>query len=67
MKVKKVKVKTSYEGCDYITAGKVYDVVVSGTDEILIDDNGDKVNIVGPSYGCFCPHLNDEGRWELVK
>ena len=62
-----MEVKTSYTDCEYITAGKVYDVVVSGINENIIDDEGHKINIVGPNYGGICPHLHDIGKWELVK
>ena len=62
-----MKVKTSYTGCDYITAGKVCDVKVSGNDEILIDDEGEGIDIIGPKWDSTCPHLDDEGYWEEVE
>lgn len=65
--MRNIKVKTSYTGCGYITAGKVYEVKVSCSGEILIDDAGDEIDIMGPDWGSTCPHLNDEGYWEEVK
>ncbi|QDP56544.1 MAG: hypothetical protein Tp118SUR00d2C21406351_50 [Prokaryotic dsDNA virus sp.] len=61
-----MKVKTSYTSCEYITAGKIYHVEQDGVDEIIIDDDGDTIYIMGPSYSA-CPHLNDEGHWEEVQ
>ena len=62
-----MKVNTSYAGCSYITAGKVYNVEQNGIEELIIDDEGDTISIVGPSWGFACPHLSDEGYWELVE
>lgn len=62
-----MKVKTSYEGCEYITAGKVYEVTVYGkTGETIIDDDGDVIEIVLPRWGFACGQLDSIGKWELV-
>ena len=62
-----VKVKTDYEGCEYITTGKEYECSISIVSGIpyIINDNGtasyidlDEVN---------CPHLNHEGTWSIVE
>lgn len=62
-----MKIKTSYTDCRSITAGKVYDVEQDGVDEMIIDDDGDTLYIVGLSWGSTCPHLDDMGHWELVE
>ena len=62
-----MKIKTSYTGCGYITDGKVYDVKLNGVEELIVDDDGDTISVIGPSWGSSCPHLNDEGYWELVE
>ena len=62
-----MKVNTSYAGCSYITAGKVYNVEQNGIEELIIDDEGDTISIIGPSWDSTCPHLNNEGYWELVE
>lgn len=59
-----MKVKTDYSECEYITAGKVYEV---DEDEYIIDDDGSRICIMTPSWNTVCPHLDDKGFWEEVK
>ena len=52
------KVVTDYDGCNYITAGKEYDLI---GEKIIINDNGNIIicRIVGRS----CAHLGNIGVW----
>lgn len=61
-----MKVKTTYTDCDYITAGKEYEV--GGSNEIggnIIDDEEDSIFVLIGKNKCM--HLNLEGTWEIIK
>ena len=66
-----MKVKTSYEGCRYITAGKVYNVSNISDNNLsgeILNDKGAEILILLPNqYNEPCAHLGHEGRWEVVK
>lgn len=59
-----MKIRTSYTGCPYITAGKIYEVIshYKGFAEIYADCD---IDISAKLYGT-CAHLNDVGTWEIV-
>lgn len=61
-----MKVKTDYNECEYITAGKVYDVV---NDWYITNDDGIEICIVTPKPGfkTSCAHLDSKGFWEEVE
>ena len=67
---KTIKVRTSYTGCPYITAGKVYEAVV--LDEFLLPkimgDHGEMVGIYAfpGKPGHTCGHLDCVGSWEIL-
>lgn len=61
----KVKIKTNYDGCGYLTAGKLYDAFdVDSRWATIVDDEGDEILacLKGP-----CAHLNCIGEWEVVE
>lgn len=56
-------VVTDYDGCVYITAGKVYEVIYSGRDgETIVDNQGCEIEICTPRLLFGCSHLG-ERRW----
>lgn len=58
-----MKVKTDYDGCSYITKGKIYDVEFDcDGDEMIVDDQGDLINIDFDD----CPHLYGNA-WQVVE
>ena len=59
-----MKVKTSYTGSGYITAGKEYEVQLftGGDCGAIIDDKGDRLFIVLS----VCAHINEQA-WEVVQ
>lgn len=60
-------VMTDYTYCDYITAGKVYEMTHGGvTDGLIINDRGSEITILGPDYPDTCAHLGDTGVWYHV-
>jgi len=60
-----MRVKTDYEGCEYITAGKEYEVVDTGAGSNLgIDDDNGHTIIIRPEG---CAHLNSLGTWEVLE
>lgn len=61
-------VMTDYTGCDYITAGKVYEMTLGeDTDELIEpDDVCAEINIMGPDYRVPCTHLHGIGSWYYV-
>jgi len=62
-----MRVKTDYEGCEYITAGKEYEVVEEFPDvscRSVVDDDGTEIIIY--SNGT-CAHLERTGTWEVVE
>lgn len=60
-----MKVKTDYDGCSYIVAGKNYDVIGGlGQWVSIIDEDGDKIIIM---LSVECSHLDGIGRWEVVE
>lgn len=60
-------VMTDYTGCGYITAGKVYELTFDeDDDELVVDDEGDKILIMSPFYQETCFHLEGAGRWYYV-
>lgn len=52
------KVVTDYDGCEYITAGKEYDLIDGW---YIIDDNGG--GILPRRVGHECAHLGRVGVW----
>ncbi len=57
-----MKVKTDYEDCDYITAGKVYDVEdCNGFGGEITSDHGSSIYIFFKN----CSHLKC-ARWEVL-
>ena len=58
-------IKTDYVGCDYITAGKLYQVIRS-TGEVycIYDDNGNYIPVTTKEESA---HLGLEGKFELVE
>lgn len=63
MKIKKVK--TDYEGCEYITAGKEYDVVSKYDDLVRIEDDDGSLILIRLGEN-VCAHLELEGSWEWL-
>jgi hypothetical protein len=60
-------VMTDYTGCRYVTAGKVYELAFDeNNDELVVDDEGDKIIIASPVYHASCFHLEGIGRWYYV-
>lgn len=61
--MKTIKVRTSYIGCPYITAGKVYKTVESDTlgQPVILSDDGIELSICLDS----CGHLDDHA-WEIL-
>ena len=61
-----MKVKTDYEDCKYITAGKEYECEFSdSTSGYITDDEGISGYIL---FGwARCSHLNEEGSWSIVE
>jgi len=68
----KIKVKTDYDGCSYITAGKVYDAEIlmgrydneydPGYLFDVIDDDGDKIS------SCELRSIHLNGRdWQVIE
>ncbi len=70
MITKGMKVKTDYTGCEYVTAGKEYEVVdvnvCGGRNLVYISaDNGSMIIVyIGDDT---CPHLDNKGFWQVVK
>ena len=68
--MKTIKVRTSYTGCPYITAGKVYEAKQKQgwLAPYIINDEGSESHIMAHEalIGEDCPHLNNEGHWEIV-
>ncbi len=62
-----MKVKTSYNECEYIASGKVYELTIDGPSESIIDDRGELIEIVLPRWGFGCSHLDNIGEWEVVE
>ncbi len=63
-----MKIKTDYNHCQYITAGKEYDVIdINVCDQsvvYIIDNDGDRTPfIIGDRK---CPHLGGAGSWVVV-
>jgi len=62
-----MKVKTSYDKCPYITAGKEYEATYNPEYPEcpdIVADNGDSVTA---PLNCPSGHLGDEGTWEVVE
>ncbi len=60
-----MKIRTSYTGCSYITAGKIYDAKPLGDGMASIET--DNVGMLIVIYrGRKCGHLNSIGTWEIV-
>lgn len=64
-----MKVMTKYEGCDYITPGKHYDVIhYDGTGaEVYLENALEEPDYIILSPFLLCAHLNCEGVWEIVE
>lgn len=62
-----VKVKTHFEGCGYLTAGKIYDVIESKDflDQILFLITGDNGRDTWCLLRC-CGHIDNQN-WEIVE
>lgn len=69
-----MKVRTDYEECPYITAGKVYEVIKHDPKEPgnlcagaeIVDDVGDVLYIL-LSETPECGFLNYAGVWEIIE
>lgn len=63
-----MKVKTDYPGCEYVTAGKEYEVAethhCNGVSYIINCDEGHHLFII---LGDPCAHLDDVGTWSVVE
>lgn len=61
-----MKVVTEYSGCNYITAGKEYELNIAPWDGLasICDDDGDDI-VICTTYPCA--HLDDIGEWEIVE
>lgn len=63
-----MKLRTCYTECDYITAGKLYDVIELDflypheLADIMADD-GTRITVW---FTGLCAHLDCTGRWEVV-
>lgn len=59
-----MRVKTDYDGCKYITAGREYEVVQVIEEGFLaiLDDFGFRTEIIADNNP-RCHHLNSEGEW----
>ena len=67
-----MKVRTQYDGTDYITAGKEYKLLSYDSDVLdgyvgLGSIRGDDDEILIIALHIECAHLRDEGMWELVE
>ena len=62
-----MKVKTDYTKCNYIKAGKIYEVCTDGYSQLITNESGDRIEILAPPFSGSCPHLNCEGFWEVVE
>ena len=61
-----MKVKTDYDKCDYITAGKEYYAephALEGLAVIVADNHKLAVIMLNRT----CPHLHEIGTWEVVE
>ena len=60
-----MRVKTDYEGCEYITAGKEYEAerIFDGAGANIIDDNGTPTTL----FLSCCAHLDGVGTWEVLE
>lgn len=60
-------VKTDYDGCEYITAGKVYEVYGVEYPWIKCDNDDEPCNIIIKNMitGDKCPHLDYAGTWTI--
>lgn len=56
--------KTEYDGYEFITAGKIYQVsrVDEFGDNYIIDDEGDEIFPLHPQHG-KCAYLEGKGTW----
>ena len=56
-------IRTSYTGCNYLTAGKLYEVIENNNDSLvtILDDDGDCIVI----HIQESSHINDNA-WEVV-
>ena len=61
-----MKVKTDYEGCEYITAGKEYECEFSDSTSGYInkDNGGWGYILLGERQ---CSHLGHKGSWSIVE
>ena len=60
-----MKIRTTYDKCPYITAGKVYEAVMRDHDYAeVVDDDGD---VIGCVLRTASDHLNNIGTWEVVQ
>jgi hypothetical protein len=58
-------VMTDYEGCDFVTAGKVYELLEHTMwSQGIIDDEGEEICVRRP--GNTCAHLDRIGVWYYV-
>ena len=57
-----MQVITKYEGCEYITANKLYDVFYNDDGHPSIIDDENEVRCI---YIDECSHLDGE-RWEVI-
>ena len=69
-----MKVRTDYDGCPYITAGKVYEVIKHDHKQAgdmcagaeIVDDEGDTLYILLSDVP-VCGHLDSKGVWEVIE
>jgi len=62
-----MRVKTDYEGCEYITAGKEYEATYNPEYPKcpdIVDDWGRECTA---PLNCPSEHLDDEGTWEVIE
>ena len=66
-----MKIKTTYEGCPYITAGKVYDATLCNSlnNEYIITTDIATISYVylDANISEPCGHLDKIGTWEVVE
>jgi len=63
-----MKVKTECEGCEYITAGKEYEIIDREGDYgayIEVDDGWVVFILIGHPLGCGW--LHETGTWEVIE
>lgn len=61
-------VVTDYDSCEYITAGKVYEVTYYGTrGEEIANDRANTIEIVTPLWPFGCSHIDGhKWRWATL-